>query len=42
MSLRSLVDKANELGIRKEQIVNVLHFGEMFSLIYYKDSEEGA
>lgn len=37
MSLRSLIDKVNALGIQKNQIVDIVYRNETFSLLYYRD-----
>lgn len=37
MSLRDLVDKINERGILKENIVSIMKENDAFILFYYKD-----
>lgn len=35
-SLRKLVEAANELNISKEDIINIVDFGNQIHLIYYR------
>jgi len=37
MTLRSLISRANELGIRHEDVVSVVRESEAFILLYYKN-----
>lgn len=37
-TLRNLIDKVNELGIQKEDIVNIIKENETFLLLYYKNN----
>lgn len=41
MTLRSLIEKANEKGISKDDIVTVVKENESFILLYYKEIVEG-
>lgn len=38
---RNLTELANELGIKQEQIVQIIRNGEQLTLFYYDGSEEG-
>lgn len=36
MTLRNLINKVNELGVQKEDIVRIVKENETFFLLYYK------